>query len=67
MEVGIYVWLASDIHCTVSKYSSALYLDFSSICSVNSSLLVIVQVSLDDKGLQGDSYSTHALQGQVFL
>lgn len=67
MEVGIYMWLASDIHCTVSKYSSALHLDFSSICSVNSSLLVIVQVSLDDKGLQGDSYSTHALQGQVFL
>lgn len=55
MEVGIYMWLASDIHCTVSKYSSALHLDFSSICSVNSSLLVIVQVSLDDKGLQGDS------------
>jgi len=67
VEVGIYMWLASDIHCTVSKYSSALHLDFSSICSVNSSLLVIVQVSLDDKGLQGDSYSTHALQGQVFL
>lgn len=67
MEVGIYMWLASDTHCTVSKYSSALHLDFSSICSVNSSLLVIVQVSLDDKGLQGDSYPTHALQGQVFL
>lgn len=67
MEVGIYMWLASDIHCTVSKYSSALHLDFSSICSVNSSLLVIVQVSLDDKGLQGDSYPTHSLQGQVFL
>lgn len=44
-----------------------LHLSFSRICSVNSFLVVLIQVSLHQKGLLGDSQQMHALRDQIFL
>lgn len=44
-----------------------LHLDFSSICGVNSSLPVLIQVPVQQNGSLGDSQQMHALWGQIFL